>query len=120
MTSDTFKAVAGAASLVVAMCITGGAVGASYARADTGSFLSTMDDHGVYYSDAGKVIDVGKAVCAALRAGNHVQTVRSYMQAHGFSANDTVWVISGAVGELCPDMANLVRAEADHPQGKLT
>ncbi len=119
MMSDTFKTAVGVGSLFVAMGIVGGAVGVSYARADTGSFLSTMDNHGVYYNDAGKMLDAGKAVCAELRGGAHVLWIRHLMTSHGITVNDAALVITGAVSELCPDMGAVVQAELRNPRGQL-
>jgi hypothetical protein len=104
------------ATAKVALAVTTLAVGlmaSPFAHADEYDFISDIDGRGVYYDDMLDMMDTGKLACATLRRGGNTQAVvgitRYLMNEKGFSAQESVIIVTSAAKHMCPDTLALLR-----------
>ncbi len=95
------RGLAAAALTVVAAASFPGA-----AHADQSSFISQLNDRGVYYGGSDHLLDMidyGQRVCHDLRAGRPVDELLNRIHQDGFTEYESVWIAVAASGEMCTD-----------------
>jgi len=84
------------------------------ANADQYSFVSMLDNNGVYYTSIMDMIDTGKQVCRIVRTGYSAGpvTAANYMlMGQGFASTmDRSVIIQSAAANMCPDIWPEIRA----------
>ena len=82
------------------------------AQADQYSYVSYLDNRGVYYGSILDVIEDGKQTCQALRYGTSVNDVMATLE-QWYAVPEVAFIVIGAAQEMCPDMMPTVRAFAN-------
>jgi hypothetical protein len=80
------------------------------AHADQYSYVSELDNNGVFYTDILAVINTGKATCQHLRLGKSVPAVLAGIGSLGYAPFERAVILAAAVNEMCPDQLGVVRA----------
>lgn len=78
---------------------------AAPAHADEYSFISDLDNNGIYYANVLEMIDVGKVTCHDMRAHMPLAGIRSALdRVGGWTNQESMVIMVAAANEMCPDV----------------
>jgi hypothetical protein len=77
---------------------------------DDVTFLQVLDERGITYPSASKVIEAGHLVCQFLDAGNSLPAVIKAVHDNTQLGSDSAYFVGVAVGSFCPEHARSVLA----------
>ena len=82
------------------------------AAADKYDFIILLDNKGVYYESISDMIDIGKAICHAIRNGGSLLAINDVLDSNGYNSDyERGTIVTSAAAAMCPDIWPTLNAQ---------